>query len=234
VILGQKIYKVIFILENMKNIIFKDSDYSPLKEFVSAGAACIMDAQVLYMLLDSIDGTYHPETNTLAMAVGIGGMSKEGSIIRGFHEKRFKENKIFVVGCEKSPKKGIINSGNYDLELRGEQEGDARYHESWFRGIKDKKISYDFILMNHPSLPLTNDWISIYKKAIFFLSPKGVIATVSSGEQDRQMLEEICDIIIKYERDIQCNLRYYQKMPDSLYNTHTTAIMQHYDNINAR
>jgi len=87
----------------------------------------MIGSSILWTILNSLPQDYCPDTNALAMALGTSNCSREGSLIREIHKRKFGIEKMCVIGCDirtrPSELTGKGNDGDFDYELRGEIEG---------------------------------------------------------------------------------------------------------------
>ena len=176
-------------------IVFNDHDLRNLPKMGDG-----TESKLLYLLLNEVPQTYKPRDTVLAMSVGTGTLSLEGSLIREFHRLRFGKHKkdVIVIGCDildRYQKEEVAE--DYALEIRGRQ-GDASTDAPWRFGMITGIESYDHIHINFPNLMGEyKTWVDILKKSHSFLSKNGVITIIAGGESDSKALKEACKELSK-------------------------------------
>lgn len=189
----------------MKTTVFTYKELEPLEEKVEH----LIDAESLYVLLNSVRQSYNPENPVICMAIGCDGSTYEGTIIREFHKERLglDNGQLKVIGCDRYEVDETTPTHDYDLYFGGE-EGDAKGHLTWLRGIIHFDSLYKFVFMNHPSVPALDNWIPIYNNALSFVAEDGVIATVCEGIEDRTQLITLSRIL-KKDPMVDSRIKYF-------------------------
>jgi len=189
----------------MKTICFTKKDLESFEGEVEN----LVDAESLYVLSRGVGENYFSSSPVLSIAVGCGGSAYEGTIIRAFHKMRLGLNgeQLNIIGCDKREIEDCTKTQDYDLYFGGEK-GDAKEHSIWLKGVNHFNSLYNFVFMNHPTVPNFDEWFQIYKRSLSFVDRKGVIATIVEGLEDRNYLRELSSIL---ERDsmVESRMEYF-------------------------
>jgi len=197
---------------------FNDEDLKQAEDIVGRFG---LDAQLLYILSQGIPETYKPRKKVLTMSVGGGNHLKEGSLIRGFHGLRFgiDPDSVKTICCDiEFRPEGLLYSSesDYDLELRGSDEGDATSLKPWLKGLdfNGEGIFYDFVHINYPDYVNFSEWESIFLKSLEFLSDTGIVTTISGRSKDGGKLRRMHRELTEEFGILATPMNYYHYDPD--------------------
>ncbi len=169
---------------------------------------------LLHILLKTVPDSYEPGDRVLAMAAGCGDFVREGSLIRALHKIKYgiERDDMVVIGSDYNPK--FTSGHDYDFEFRGSTNGDCTDEIPWILGINraiQQSLSYDFIYVGDPAVKIegVDFYKRMFKQGLNFLSPKGVLVSISEGELDKHSFERLKDELESEDRIIVSPVQRY-------------------------